>query len=187
MKTLDTKLITAGVIGVILSLMVIFYLNTNPNVLTFGRRPTPIPSPSSQPDVTISVTKDKTANVDVLSLAPLKPEVLSGFSLRLLTDYKNGIDYNAIKITPGPAMIQAGWSFPIKQVTVDAANGQVMIDISGVDISTSGFPLYNKTDVATIDFSALRGNSGLTFTVDTSQTKILAKDASLVNYNFIQQ
>lgn len=185
MNKVDRNLLLSGIVGIALSLVVIVYLNSNPNVLNFARRALPTPSSvATGPAVVTLSTSSLGGGMYGVEFTPVANKILSGFSLRLTLPYQSGDDISGVTFTPESSLMTQGWVFPVRQVSIDSTGKLIQIDISGVDTDPSGYNLRGRVEIGKINTSTLKGKTSLTFGVDRSQTKILAKDAMELNYSF---
>lgn len=177
------KLFLAAFLGILLSVGVIFILNKNLNISNVKNIFTPSASSVKPIDVTISTVKDS-SSIKV-SVDPKSQKVISSFSLRFTYDASSQI--KPVSFTPDTNLIAAGWSFPIKKISVDSVTGLMDVDISALNTTPEGYILATPTAIGTIDFAPGTEISSLTLSLDKSETKIIAKDANELNYDYINQ
>src|SRR5258708_6237053 len=111
---------------------------------------------------------------------------ITTFSIRFTYDASSSA-IKPVSFTPDANLVAAGWTFPIKKISTDGITGLVDIDVSGINTTPNGYILAVPTTIGTIDFEADSQISSLTLSLDKSETKILAKDASQLNYDYINQ
>ncbi len=176
------KLLLAALLGIFLSVIVIFFVNQKLNIPN-GKNIF-APRESAKP-ISVTVVAEKGQRVIKVSLNPKSQLNVSSFSLRLTYDASSGI--MPVSFTPDSSLMTAGWSFPVKKISRDSVTGLINVDISAINITPEGYTLAVPTSLGTIDFEANQQISSLTLSLDKSETKILAKDASQLNYNYIYQ
>ena len=187
LKQTDPKLILTAILGLLLAFVAIFFISQKLNLSLPKTVQTAEPAGSSETPtgpvgVTISAVKVDSGTVRLL-LTPKSPQSISAFSFRLTYDPSVNPSILPISFTPDDALIAAGWSFPIKKITTED-NGLVTIDISGLYISPTGFNLGSAVTVGSINFTPNSENLSLTTTLVRSETKILEKSSSELNYDF---
>lgn len=194
-KKFEPALIVSAAFGLVLSLIVVVLLNhgspTKTNVISVLQ---PTPSAAPQIDAVISLSQPSSAfNVGDtvplgVELTPKASKNISAFSMRLFYPYDEATSsYTALAFNPNQDLIQNGWSFPINKVSVDTENKMITIDISGINLGVTGYSLEKAVELGTIDFQINKQISSLTVDMDKSQTKIVGKDGSELNYNFVNQ
>ena len=129
--------------------------------------------PAPETTVTIQVIRE-TDTTFKLSLVPKGNYTLSGFSLRFTIS-------QTASFTPSPDLIADNWLFPIN-TTATGKDGQLVLDISGLNITPGGYNFSNELPLGTIG-----ANSPLTIDIDKSETKILDTQALELNYSFKTQ
>jgi hypothetical protein len=193
LKKFEPALIVSAALGLLLSFIIIVILShgsTKNNVISV-LQPTPTGAP--QIDATFSLSEPTTMNVGGtaplgLELTPKVTKNISAFSVRLFYPYDpETASYTALAFNPNPDLVQNGWSFPINKVSVDSDRKMMTIDISGINTNLTGYELGSAVELGTVDFQINKQISSLTVDMDKSQTKILGKDASELNYVFVNQ
>jgi hypothetical protein len=181
---IDRKLVITAFAGLLLSLVIIMFLNQKLNISNnkISFQPSTA-NPAKEVEVTISLAKIQ--SLVKVTITPKKEKTISAISIRIT--YNSNGENKPVSFTPDPTLIASGWSFPIKKILVNDTTKLVTIDISAINISTTGYILATPTTLGTINFAEGQEISSLTFSLNKSETKILAKDASELNYDFVSQ
>lgn len=178
---INKKLLIIALVLVALVIGFVFLFANRPLTQNLGINNTgqPQDQTSNKPtDTIISVTrKDDTSYI--LSISSKSQKNLSALSIRLT--YPAGTDFSAQSFVPNPDLVSGGWVFPVKSINSDASKNLVNVDISGIYPSTDGYNLTNEVTLGT-----LTNFPSLTFSVDQSETKIVEKSGTEVNYTFKQ-
>jgi hypothetical protein len=179
-----TKLIIAAIFGILLSFGFIFLIAKNIN------NPTAIESSArTRSDVVVSVTsisrnqvRSQTIPTVYVKLTPNTGQLVSAVSLRLTFSYQG--QQKPIVTTPqiNQALIQDNWTFPINTVSYNDVNQMVTIDISGLNLTTSGYSLAGPTDIASFNFNSLTYVPFFHF--DTNLTKLVSKQGVPLKLSF---
>ena len=189
-KKVDYRLVLAVVFGLFLSLALVFFLNNKYNTGSIAKNAfTGLLDTVEQPiDLTITLGNSKLGKGLDLGLAPKSQKNISSFSIRLSAPYDPALfNPDNVAFTPSQNLVAAGWLFPVKDITVDQAKKVFILDISGVNTTPDGFVISKPFNIGTVDYFSGQQNLPLTLSVDRSETKILAKDASELNYDFVSQ
>jgi len=180
---IDIRLVIAALLGLLVSIVAIAFLSQKisgrAGVKNFF-------APAATPktiDATISLVKNKTSMT--VSFVPKSQKNISAFSIRFT--YDSSAQVSGTNFVPDTALLASGWSFPVKKVSVDSVTGLTDVDISAINTNPEGYVLAAPTVIGTINFEASTAVSSLTLSLDKSETKILAKDASELNYDFINK
>src|SRR6266404_2677319 len=138
------QLTVAALAGVFLSLTFILLISGNIGSLTAfisSARP-------RSGDVALSVTnltrnQIKSGNTQpvVISLSPLTSQVISALSIRLTFSYLGQPRPSVPLPVINPLLISNNWTFPINTVSYDDINQLVTVDISGFNLTTTGYSL----------------------------------------------
>ncbi|CAN5331323.1 hypothetical protein BH10PAT1_BH10PAT1_0150 [soil metagenome] len=148
--------------------------------------PATLPVQTQPIEATIYVTKSSNTNSLEVKLSPKSQKTISGMSIRLTYNSDANLP-EPLSFTPDETLIAAGWSYPIKKISVDSTSKLVTIDISAININPTGYDLSAPITLGTIDFGKTDQISLLTLDLDTTVTKILTKTGDELNYDFVNK
>lgn len=116
--------------------------------------------------------------------------VLSGLAVRVVYEYEDDLPLapQDVKMRVNPTLSGMDWVFPVNSIEVDEVGGRVIGELAAVNLNLGGYPADGSITFATIDFSAESSSSNdLTFSFDSEQTKLLAKDGREVEVELVER
>ncbi len=119
-----------------------------------------------------------------IALSPISSQLISAISIRVSFSYAGHTKPVLTTAAINPTLISDNWSFPINTISYDEINSICTVDISGFNLATSGYPLVNVINIATITFPAGSLTFDPSFKFNTSLTKVINKQGALLKLSF---